>query len=78
MAGKINVVSDDGKLHFLKVIENLGYNHDFGTFAKIVEFDGREVVVKRPRGLKLWRMHTAAERVQPLVDHLIEQNKQRR
>lgn len=70
MAGKINVVFEDGKLTFCKVIENLGYNHDAGAYCKMVEFEGREMLVKRPQGIKLWRPHTARERVQPLVDHL--------
>lgn len=69
MAGKINVIREDGRLAFCKVVESLGYNHDAGAYCKIVELDGREVLVKRARGLKLWRQHTARERVQPLVDH---------
>jgi hypothetical protein len=68
MAGKINVVLGDGRLAFCKVVENLGYNHDAGAYCKIVELEGREVLVKRPQGLKLWRPHTAAERVAPLVE----------
>jgi hypothetical protein len=70
MSGKINVVFPDGKLAFCKVVENLGYNHDAGAYCKIVEFEGREMLVKRPRSLKLWRPHTAQERVQPIIDHL--------
>lgn len=75
MSGKINVVFEDGKLAFLKVVENLGYNHDARAYCKIVEFEGREMLVKRPQGLKLWRPHTAQERVQPLIDHLAEQKR---
>jgi hypothetical protein len=70
VAGKINVVLPDGNLAFCKVIENLGYNHDAGAYCKIVELDGREVLVKRPQGLKLWRPHTAAERVAPVLEWL--------
>lgn len=70
MAGKINVIFEDGKLGFCKVVESLGYNHDAGAYCKIVEHEGREILVKRPGGLKLWRPHTARERVQPLIDHL--------
>ncbi len=55
MAGKINVVFEDGKLAFLKVIENLGYNHEAGEYYKIVEFAGRKILVKRPKSLELWR-----------------------
>jgi hypothetical protein len=72
MASKINVVFPDGKLAFCKVVENLGYNHDAGTYCKIVEFEGHEMLVKRPQGLKLWRPHTAQERVQPIIDHLAQ------
>ena len=68
MAGKINVVFEDGTLHFLRVTESLGYNHDAGAYCKMVEFEGREMLVKRPQGMKLWRAHTALERVQPLAD----------
>ncbi|MGB6081407.1 MAG: hypothetical protein WBF99_18335 [Xanthobacteraceae bacterium] len=78
MSGKINVVFEDGSLHFLKVTESMGYNHDLGAWCKFVEFDGREIVVKRFKGQKLWRLHTPADRVRPLRDHLIEQAKKRR
>lgn len=77
MSGKINVVFEDGKLAFLKVVESLGYNHDAGAYCKIVEFEGREILVKRPKGLKLWRPHTARERAQPLIDHLTQQKRDR-
>lgn len=70
MSGKINVLLEDGKLAFCKVTESLGYNHDAGAYCKFVEFEGREVLVKRQTGEKLWRPHTAKERVQPLVDWL--------
>lgn len=75
MSGKINVILEDGKLAFLKVVENLGYSHDAGAYCKIVEHEGREMLVKRPQGLKVWRAHTARERVQPLADHLAEQKR---
>jgi hypothetical protein len=78
MSGKINVVFEDGTLHFLKVTENLNYNHDAGAYCKMVEYEGREILVKRPQGMKLWRPHTARERVQPLVDYLERKAKQRR
>lgn len=70
MAGKINVLFEDGSLAFLKVVENLGYNHDAGAYCKIVNYNGREILVKRFSGAKLWRPHTARDRVQPLLDHL--------
>lgn len=70
MSGKINVVLEDGRLAFCKVVESLGYNHDLGAFCKVVELEGREVVVKRPRGMKLWRRHTSAERTAPLIEAL--------
>jgi hypothetical protein len=35
------------------------------------------VLVKRNQGLKLWRQHTAQERVQPLVDHMARLKRQR-
>ena len=69
MAGKINVVFEDGTLHFLKVTESLGYNHDAGAYCKFVEYEGREILVKRPQGMKLWRPHTARERVAPAEKH---------
>ena len=77
MSGKINVILEDGKLAFCKVVESIGYNHDLGAYAKIVEFEGREMLVKRPRGMKLWRPHTAQERAQPLIDHLAQQKRDR-
>jgi hypothetical protein len=70
MSGKINVVFEDGTLHFLKVTESLCYNHDAGAYCKMVEYEGREMLVKRPRSMKLWRPHTARERVQPIFDYL--------
>jgi hypothetical protein len=66
MARKINVFLEDGKLAFCKVVENLGYNQDAGAYCKIVEFEGREMLVKRKGLTKLWHPHTAGERVQPL------------
>lgn len=68
MAGKINVLLEDGSLAFCKVTESLGYNHDAGAYCKFVEHDGKEMLVKKNGG-KLWRPHTARERVQPLIDH---------
>lgn len=76
MAGKINVVFEDGTLHFLKVTESLGYNHDAGAYCKIVEYQGKEILVKRPQGMKLWRPHTARERVAPLVEYLARKAKE--
>lgn len=78
MSGKINVVFEDGKLAFLKVVENLGYDHDVGAYCKIVEHEGRQMLVKRQQGLKLWRPHTAQERAQPLIDHLAAEQKRLR
>ena len=78
MSGKVNVVFEDGKLAFCKVVESMGYNHDLGAYAKIVEFEGREIVVKRPQGLKLWRPHTARERVQPIVEHFERLRRERK
>ena len=78
MAGKINVVFEDGTLHFLKVTESLGYNHDAGAYCKFVEYEGKEILVKRPQGMKLWRPHTARERVAPLIEHLAREARERR
>lgn len=69
MSGKINVLLEDGGLAFCKVTENLGYNHDAGAYCKFVQYEGREMLVKRRTGERLWRPHTARERVQPLLDH---------
>lgn len=77
MSGKVNVVFEDGSLHFLRIVERLGYNHDLGAYCKFVEYEGREILVKRPKGLKIWRRYTPAERVQPLVEHLLQKAKDR-
>lgn len=69
MSGKINILFEDGSLGFCKVTESLGYNHDTGAYCKFVEHEGREILVKRHTGEKLWRPHSARERVQPLIDH---------
>lgn len=76
MAGKINVVFEDGTLAFLKVTENLGFNHDAGAYCKMVEHNGREILVKRPSGMKLWRPHTPADRAAPLIEHLARRRKE--
>jgi hypothetical protein len=78
MSGKINVVFEDGKLAFCKVVESLGYNHDAGAYCKIVEHDGREMLVKCPRSMQLWRPHTARDRVKPLVDHMARLKRERK
>lgn len=78
MSGKINVVFEDGSLRFLKVSESLGYNHDLGAWCKFVLFYNREILVKREKGSRTWHVHTPADRVAPLRDHLIEQAKKRR
>jgi len=77
MSGKINVRLEDGQLVFCKVVESLGYNHDAGAYCKIVQHEGREMLVKRFQGMKIWRPHTARERVQPLIDHLERLKRQR-
>ena len=46
-----------------KVIENLGYQPSAGKFAKIVEIDGKEVVVVKCG--KTYRQWTAEDRVSP-------------
>ena len=78
MAGKINVLLEDGSLAFCKVVENLNYNHDAGAYCKIVSHDGKEVLVKRRSGEKLWKPHTARERVQPLIDHYARLERERK
>ncbi len=55
MSGKVNVQFEDGTLGFCKVTESLGYNHDAGAYCKFVLHDGREMLVKRRSGEKLWK-----------------------
>lgn len=78
MAGKINVLFEDGSLGFCKVVENLHYNHDAGAYCKIVAHEGREMLVKRRQGEKLWHPHTARERVQPMIDHFARLERERK
>ena len=66
--GKVTVRLEDGSLALCKVTESLGYNHDAGAYCKFVEHEGRRMLVKKNSG-KIWRVHTARERVQPLIDH---------
>lgn len=46
-----------------KVTENLGYVHDVGTYAKAVEYDGKEYIVVKIGGQ--WRTRTAEEKLEP-------------
>lgn len=48
----------DGKLQECKVVENLGYVHDVGAYAKVVEYQGKEYVIVK-RGA--WRNRTVEE-----------------
>ena len=41
------------------VIENLGYSHDAGCFAKVVETESGERVAVRQGGSKLWKFWKA-------------------
>lgn len=78
MAGKINVLLDDGSFAFCKVVENLNYNHDAGAYCKIVLLNEQETLVKRFTGEKLWRPHTAKERVQPIIDYFARLERERK
>lgn len=41
----------------LKVVENLGYNHSVGQYAKVVLYKGKERIVVRDAGCKLWTFY---------------------
>jgi hypothetical protein len=57
------VIVEGVKCH---VIEDLGYDHDAGAYAKVVEHNGLErTVVRRPLE-GMWRFWTAAVRMQPM------------
>lgn len=48
--------------HQFKVVENLGFNHSVGHYAKVVEVGGKERVIVRVPGEKEWRWHKPAIR----------------
>lgn len=52
------------------VVENLGFRHDIGMYAKWVEYNGKEFMAVRPRGPFPWRKWSAADRTRPLREHL--------
>lgn len=45
----------------VKVIENLGYNHDTGCYLAVVSHEGRELTLKKRFGV--WCERTPADRV---------------
>ena len=60
----------DAKFVRCRVVESLGFVHDIGRRAKVVLFEGREVMVMLKGGL--WQRHTMRDRVQPLVQEIME------
>jgi hypothetical protein len=58
----------DGKSY--KVVENLGYNHSAGCYAKLVQTDeGEKMAVSHMARGGRWRFWTAADRTEPLRMH---------
>jgi hypothetical protein len=65
VAGKLQL--DTGET--VRVIERMGFNHDVGARTAWVKQDDHEfmVVYLRPG---TWRRWSAADRTQPLIEHL--------
>lgn len=53
------------------VVDNLGYNHSSGCYAKFVSMpDGSEAVARSQGARGPWRFHTPEDTVVPLADYL--------
>lgn len=50
-----------GKSVNVRVVENLGYNHNTGMQMKVVEFEGRYLTIQNRFGV--WMQRTPADRV---------------
>lgn len=58
-------ITVDGKRY--KVVEDMGFNHSTGTYAKVVKAeDGERVAVRPPGGV--WRFWEAKDRARPLAE----------
>ncbi len=64
--------SDDGGEKEYKVIENLGFVHDIGMYAKVVMTENGERKVVKDGGK--WRFWTSVDRTQPLRENRIHAN----
>lgn len=61
-------ITIDGKKY--KVVEDLGFNHSAGCYAKLVQTPDGEKVAVSPLGRRgHWRFWTAADRTAPLRQH---------
>lgn len=59
----------DGQGKF-KVVENLGYNHDIGMYAKIVLVGTEERTAVARQRSGPWRFWSAQDRITPLLEGL--------
>ena len=66
---KVEVQLEGGKLAMCSVIKRMGFNHDIGALTIWVSHEGKEFMAVRKLGA--WVKWTAADRTQPLVEHLI-------
>jgi len=66
----------DGAMVRCRTVESLGYSHDSGLYGAIVLHGGRELHVVKRGGL--WTPWTAHDRVAPLVEALVAEERQRR
>jgi hypothetical protein len=65
---KITVRVDDIDVA-CEVVERMGYNHDVGMYATLIQLgEEQKIAVRPPNGT--WRLWTARDRVQPLVEHI--------
>ncbi len=62
MARKMTVFLEDGTGVKASVVESMGFNHDIGTYATLVRWEGREFVAVK-RGVGNWREWTAKDRL---------------
>lgn len=53
-----------GEMVKCKVIENLGYSHGAGCYGKVVEYQGREVIVTKTAG-KIWKVSSPIASIRP-------------
>ncbi len=62
MARKMTVFLADGTGVKASIVESMGFNHDIGTYASLVRWEGREFVVVK-RGAGNWHEWTAKDRL---------------
>jgi len=55
MKTKFQKLTVNHNTQFYKIIENLGFVHSIGKYAKIIEFEGKEKVIVRQG--KIWFFH---------------------